>query len=198
MIRFISKFYWVGFLAGTTRHYKNLILSFRLQTLNDDDDTGKLHQTKHLAKGEMKNKERGPKSKPEEQSPKWVQRGIGTNYVPVPPLKYYWLLCWMGTFASFKKCKWEVGSFDSEDINGGGINGVLVWYGFWTYHPKLSSNCHCARLRSCAGQGLGAWFFACLVILSFRMVFDIFSLALRIRLGPLHPMAHGVSQCICD
>jgi hypothetical protein len=36
---------------------------------------GKLHQTKHPAKGERKNKEREPKSKPKEQNPKWVTKG---------------------------------------------------------------------------------------------------------------------------
>jgi len=36
---------------------------------------GKLHQTKHPAKGERKNKEREPKSKPKEQNPKWVSKG---------------------------------------------------------------------------------------------------------------------------
>jgi len=48
--------------------------------------------------GNEEQRERGPKSKPEEQSPKWVQRGIGSNYVLAPPLKYYWPLCSMGTF----------------------------------------------------------------------------------------------------
>jgi hypothetical protein len=43
----------------------------------------KLHQTKHLAKGEKKYKNKGPKSKSKAQKPKGDKR---TNYVIEPPL----------------------------------------------------------------------------------------------------------------
>jgi hypothetical protein len=39
---------------------------------------GKLHQTKHPARGKIRNKERGPKSEPKEWNPKWA-----TSYLMV-------------------------------------------------------------------------------------------------------------------
>ncbi len=61
---------------------------------------------------------------------------------------------------------------------------------------KLSLNCHHIQLRSCACPSLIAWIFICPIISSFRMAFNIFSLALQTRLGFPHPMVHGFSQCI--
>jgi hypothetical protein len=58
---------------------------------------------------------------------------------------------------------------------------------------ELSSNYHHALLKSCVGLSLGAWFYACAVIPSFRMAFDIFSSPLCTKLGLCHPMVHGLS-----
>ncbi len=63
---------------------------------------------------------------------------------------------------------------------------------------ELSSNCHCVWLRSCVGPSSDAWLSTYLIIPFFRMTFNIFSLTLHTRLGLLHPIAHGLSQCICD
>lgn len=63
---------------------------------------------------------------------------------------------------------------------------------------KLSFDYHHAQLGSCVSLGLGAQFFACLVIPSFRMTFDIFSLTLHARLSLHHPIACGFPRCICD
>ncbi len=63
---------------------------------------------------------------------------------------------------------------------------------------KLSLNYHWVQLRSYACLGSGAWFFACLIIPSFKMAFDILSLTLCTRLNLPHPIVHSLSQCLCS
>jgi hypothetical protein len=63
---------------------------------------------------------------------------------------------------------------------------------------ELSLNCHWVQLRSYATLGLGFWFSAYPIIPSFKMAFDILSLALCTRLNLPHPIVHNFSQCICS
>ncbi len=70
-------------------------------------------------------------------------------------------------------------------------------HSFFNIISGLSSNYHHAQLRSCVGLSLDAWFYACPIIPSFRMAFDIFSSPLHTKLGLFHPMVHGLFLCIC-
>jgi hypothetical protein len=56
---------------------------------------------------------------------------------------------------------------------------------------------HCACLRSCVGLGTSAWLFTYPFIQPFCLPFDVFSFALRIKLGLPHPLALKVTHCIC-
>jgi hypothetical protein len=72
-------------------------------------------------------------------------------------------------------------------------------HSFFNVILDLSSNCHHVwfQLKSCVGPSLGAWHFVHLIILFFRMAFNILSLTLHIKLGLLHHIIHGFSWCIC-
>jgi len=48
------------------------------------------------------------------------------------------------------------------------------------------------------GMGLVAWLFVHVVVPPFHLASKIFSLALRTNLGLPHPVALGVTHCICD
>jgi hypothetical protein len=56
---------------------------------------------------------------------------------------------------------------------------------------------HHAHLKSYANPGASAWLFVRLVIPPLCLPFDIFSFALRTRLGFPHPLAFKVTHCIC-
>ncbi len=46
--------------------------------------------------------------------------------------------------------------------------------------------------------GACTWLLACLVILFFHLLSDVFSIALCIKLGLSHPLVIGVSHYICN
>ena len=54
-----------------------------------------------------------------------------------------------------------------------------------------------ARLRSVAGPGAGAWITASPIIVSLQMAPDLYTTAIRTRLGLSHPGLQGHLTCIC-
>jgi hypothetical protein len=55
---------------------------------------------------------------------------------------------------------------------------------------------HDTHLKSCIGLGSKAWLSTHLIIPSFDMAFDIFSITLHIRMDLSHPMAIGLTHYI--
>jgi hypothetical protein len=62
----------------------------------------------------------------------------------------------------------------------------------------MTCDSHYTHLRSCGGLRVGAWLFAHLVVPPFHLASNIFSFALRTKLGLPHHVVIGVSHCICD
>jgi hypothetical protein len=61
----------------------------------------------------------------------------------------------------------------------------------------MTYDSHHVCLKSCIGSCLRAWLFTHLVIPSFCMTSNIFSLTLCTKLGPPHPMIIGLTHYIC-
>ncbi len=62
---------------------------------------------------------------------------------------------------------------------------------------NMTYDSHHVCLKSCIGSRLGAWLFTHLVIPSFCVTFNIFSLTLCTELGLPHPMIIGLTHYIC-
>ncbi len=67
---------------------------------------------------------------------------------------------------------------------------------FFSIISNMISDFHDTHLKSCIGLRSKAWFSTHLVIPSFHMAFDIFSIKLHIRLDLSHPMAIGLTHYI--
>jgi hypothetical protein len=61
----------------------------------------------------------------------------------------------------------------------------------------MAFDSHCACLKSCASLGVGAWLFACLIIPSFYLTFDVFYYALCTKLGLSNLLTLMLIHCIC-
>jgi hypothetical protein len=59
------------------------------------------------------------------------------------------------------------------------------------------SEAQCARILSCSGLGVGAWFITWLVFLAFWLFSPICSTTLCIRLGLPHPSIVRIPWCVC-
>jgi len=58
----------------------------------------------------------------------------------------------------------------------------------------MTSNLHCACLRSYVGPRVGAWFFVHSIVPPFCLPFNVFSSMLRTRLGFSHLLAFKVTH----
>jgi hypothetical protein len=61
----------------------------------------------------------------------------------------------------------------------------------------MAFDSHCTCLKSCASPRASAWLFACLIIPSFCLTFDVFYFALCTRLGLSHLLILMLIHCIC-
>jgi len=76
------------------------------------------------------------------------------------------------------------------------ISKCLHQHTFSSMFSDSTSKAHGARILSCSGLGVGAWFTTSLVFLAFRWFFLIFCTALHMQLGLPHPLIAGISWCV--
>ncbi len=105
---------------------------------------------------------------------------------------------WPSTFncLSFYPPIWTIFR-EKSGLSSRNISKNVHDHSFSRIISKLSSNCHHVQLKSCIDTSLRVQLFACPLIPSFQMDFNIFSLTLHNRLGS-HPMVCCFSWCICS